>query len=416
MAKLTSRSIVDILGAIIADELGRLRIGDEQLWKGRQWQSNTQIVFASKATGDAQEVIVDSFEWMSIASRVVEFFQLDSSGLEDYLLRFSTLQQWAEVIETSREDHRLDITFCSSGSVAQVSHHRHDWMALLAEAQFFVDFIKRHDVEIERVVSFVPPHHIYGFIFSVLIPELLDIPAVRGLKAFSMTQAQQLKNNDLLIGFPAAFEQFVQMDTTFPPTANAVCSTGPCAPAVLNALTRNGLNSVFEIYGSTETAGVGIRNDPNQPYQLLSRWIKQGKEQLMDNLSRELIDLPDSIQWHGPGLFEPLNRNDEVLSICGKSVHPEAIADVIRQHPNISDARVRLNHAQESHSLKALLIADPEQRSGQAETLIAQVRTWLADKLEPHELPKRFAVRDSIPTNELGKEIDWESQPDLMRR
>ena len=77
---------------------------------------------------------------------------------------------------------------------------------------------------------------------------------------------------------------------------------------------------------------------------------------------------------------------------------------------------MRLNHAQESHSLKALLIADPEQRSGQAETLIAQVRTWLADKLEPHELPKRFAVRDSIPTNELGKEIDWESQPDLMRR
>ncbi len=74
MAKLTSSSIVDILGAIIADELGRLRMGDEQLWKGRQWQSNTQIVFASKATGDAQEVIVDSFEWMSIASRVVEFF------------------------------------------------------------------------------------------------------------------------------------------------------------------------------------------------------------------------------------------------------------------------------------------------------------------------------------------------------
>ncbi|PYE35199.1 4-coumarate--CoA ligase (photoactive yellow protein activation family) [Idiomarina fontislapidosi] len=416
MAKLTTGSIVDILGAIIADELGRLRMGDEQLWKGRQWHPSSHVVFASKASGDPHEVVVDSFEWMSIASRVVEFFQLNSSGLEDYLLRFSTLEQWAEVIETSREDGRLDITFCSSGSTAQVTHHRHHWMALVAEAQFFIDFMHRHDVDIKRVVSFVPPHHIYGFIFSILLPELLQIPVLRGLKALSTTQAQQLQSGDLLIGFPAVFEQCAQLDTAFPRGVHAVCSTGPCAPQVLKALTDNGLSRVFEVYGCTETGGVGIRNSHDEPYQLLPRWIKQGNDELMDNVSRQVIELPDSLKWHAPGLFEPVKRKDDTLSICGKSVHPETIARVIKQHPNISDARVRLIHEQESRALKALLIADPDSRSGQTETLIAQVRTWLADKLEPHELPKRFTVRETVPTNELGKEIDWESQPDLMRR
>lgn len=413
---LSSSSLIAIIGALAADELAKIRKTDPQLWKARQWKFDTVITTAARAQGKESEVQVDSFEWMSIASRVVDFFQIDSSGLEDYLLRVSSLGEWADVVATSREQGSPDIRFSSSGSTGQPRKHEQRWSDLLNEARFFADYLTQHSMDVKRVVSAVPPHHIYGFIFSILLPEILDVPVVRGLKAFTLTQGQRLKNGDLLVGFPTWYQQLMQSNVAFPQGAFAVCSSGPIAATVLQRLQQQGLSTILEVYGSTETSGVGVRQQRDGGYQLLPRWQRHDEGHLTDVQRKQTLAMPDHVEWLDAEHFKPLNRKDDAVQVNGYNVYPQRIAAVIAEHPNVKTARVRLLSDHDSSGLKALLVAEESARDISSEALIAKVASWLATKLDDAEMPRKFFVASNIPVNDMGKEIDWDLQADLMSR
>ena len=55
MSTLSQASIIAIIGALTADELAKIRKKDSQLWKGRQWKSDTIITTASRAQGNDNE-------------------------------------------------------------------------------------------------------------------------------------------------------------------------------------------------------------------------------------------------------------------------------------------------------------------------------------------------------------------------
>lgn len=416
MLELSQTSIVSLIGALAADELTRTRKQDNQLWKGRQWLPDTVITTASKAKGDDDEVVVDSFEWMSIASRVVDFFQLESSGLEDYLLRVAHLGDWADVVATSRSKGSSNITFSTSGSTGQPQRHEQHWSKLVTEAEFFADYLKQNQIEPQRIVGVVPPHHIYGFIFSVLLPEYLQVPVVRGLKAFSLVQGQRLKNHDLIVGFPSWYEQLAQQPIGFPEHASAVCSGGPVAQQALVTLQQNGLDTVVEVYGSTETSGVGVRTERRGLYELLPGWQRLSIKELTRVDTDQIVALPDSLEWQDERHFRPVARHDQAIQVNGVNVYPARIAEVIAEHPGIDTARVRALDSDDSSGLKALLIPNSTLSDKPDAKVIAKLQDWLRDKLEAHEIPKQFSVAKQVPTNDMGKELDWDLQPDLMSR
>ena len=98
----------------------------------------------SKASSDAfHEVVVDSLEWMAIAGRVVQFFNMEESGIEDYLLRKNTLSDWADIVAKAREIASEDITVTTSGSTGEPKACQHSWSNLADEAQFLSDLIKQ---------------------------------------------------------------------------------------------------------------------------------------------------------------------------------------------------------------------------------------------------------------------------------
>ena len=420
MSTLSQASIIAIIGALTADELAKIRKKDSQLWKGRQWKSDTIITTASRAQGNDNEVKVDSFEWMSIASRVVDFFQLDSTGLEDYLLRVSSLGEWAEVVQTSREQGSKDITFSSSGSSGQPKKCSQRWDDLYREAEYFASYLGDNlgdnDAQIKRVISAVPPHHIYGFIFSVLLPEVMSVPVIRGLKAFTLTQGQRLANGDLLVGFPGWYRQLAQANVGFPQQAHAVCSSGPVASDVLQQLHQQGLSQIIEVYGSSETSGLGVRIMRDGWYELLPRWQRRDLEHVVDISTNDSVAVPDDLEWRDERHFKSQARKDHAVQVNGYNVYPKRIAALMTEHPSIKEARVRLIESDSDSGLKALIVAEQQALNMPTEALIAQVQSWLAEKLDDAEMPRKFAVSGDVPVNDMGKEIDWELQADLMSR
>ncbi|MFP3355087.1 4-coumarate--CoA ligase, partial [Pseudoalteromonas sp. SIMBA_153] len=82
---------------MIADELARMRPAESEYWKRRQWHEDDTLVAKHKSTKDSgeDEVAVDSLERLALAGRVVQFFHMGDSGIEDYLLRRNSLAEWA---------------------------------------------------------------------------------------------------------------------------------------------------------------------------------------------------------------------------------------------------------------------------------------------------------------------------------
>ncbi|RUO80735.1 4-coumarate--CoA ligase [Idiomarina tyrosinivorans] len=403
MADLDQQTIVDIIGALIADELTRLRKQPDTLWRSRQWHAEQQLSTKPQSNDDDSSIQVESLEWLAIASRVVEFFQIDSSGIEDYLLRSSKLGDWAEVVRKSRELGVKDITFSSSGSTGKPEKHSHLWHELVAEAEFFADLLGHNR---DRVVSVVSPHHIYGFIFSALLPQVLSVPVVRGAKALFIASQQKLQRGDLVIGFPQWLEQLLQHNPSFPQGVAAVSSSGPAKQHVLSALEHAGINPITEIYGSSETGGIGFRQQRDGWYQLLPRWQRLATTRLQAHISGTEFDLPDTVTWHGNDQLKPLGRVDKAIQVNGYNVYPQRIAEILAMHPQVQDARVRLSADPGSNVLRALVV--PDLTAPQSHLLLeTELQQWLHDKLAPHEIPQQFAFADHVPLNALGKEQDW---------
>lgn len=409
--ELSKSAVVSVLSALIQDELQQLR-KDHQRYP---LSADTQLVFAAQAKG-GNELLVDSFEWMALATRVVNFFSLDSSGLEDYLLRYKTLDEWAEVVVKSRELASTDIRFQTSGSTGAAKTFSHSYATLLHEVSFFADYLPQHNITIARVVSLVPAHHVYGFLFSVLLPDVLGIPVVRGLSAMSQVQGERLEDGDLVVAYPAVLKQFSERQFAINSHAHIVTSTGPCPPNVVGSMLDQGAASVIEVYGSTDSGGVGVRVNQlsaapviDPPYQLLPRWQRLSASCLHDSVQQQSLELPDKLEWIDEIHFKPCGRIDQAVVVQGINVYPKHIAEVFTAHPEVAEARVRLLSEDNSQGLKALVVPAMSIPANKQQAWLEDVLAFAAAQLKTIEVPKRLAMALAVPTNDMGKEIDWDT-------
>lgn len=358
----------------------------------------------SKASSDSfHEVVVDSLEWMAIAGRVVQFFNMEESGIEDYLLRKNTLSDWADIVAKAREIASEDITVTTSGSTGEPKACQHSWSNLADEALFFSGLIKQQSVQVNQVVALVPSHHIYGLLFSVLLPDILDVPVVRGFKAFQKLTSGSLQQGDLVIGFPEALTQANKLLSHIPSEVTFTTSSGPCPAETVNGLYALGASKVIEIYGSSETAGIGYRLSPNNPFQLFPRWKKDSASKLLDKKAKQPYELPDGLNWHSDETFTVSGRVDNAVSVKGTNVYLSRIEATIESHPGVEAAAVRKKKPDEGEGLKAYVVM----KSGCDNLTETSLKQWLSEQLIDIEIPTHVSFGSAIPTNSMGKRRDW---------
>ena len=90
---------------------------------------------------------------------------ITKTGLEDNLLRFRSLDKWTEVVSASWQRHPETITFRTSGTMSSSKACTHDSETLVQEAEELAEIFAGS----RRIISMVPAHHIYGFLFTVLV-------------------------------------------------------------------------------------------------------------------------------------------------------------------------------------------------------------------------------------------------------
>lgn len=334
-----------------------------------------------------------------IADRVSTVFHAPSP--ED--LDQCTLRQWATALHTGARTGEL--TFFTSGSTGEptpathpITNHEQEVTALASVFQGRT-----------RVVSFVPRHHIYGFLFSILLPKAMGVDVQWVAPLPTPGVISNLCRGDLVVAFPLFWNKLKDMNIEFGDGLQGVTSTGPCPAQTIEALKANGLDRMYEIYGSSETGGVGYRSTPDSGYTLLPHWSRSDDDSRLTRRDAGEGDCPyllqDVLHWHDATTFTPTRRTDNAVQVAGINVYPSRVREILLEHPSIADCAVRLMRTDEGSRLKTLIV--PARNDHDVSHLRSSIQQWARDRLNPYELPMKWDFKRKIPTNALGKIQDW---------
>jgi len=390
----------------------------------------------------------DSLDLMALASVLETVLHLGrpTAEFEGALLADTRLCAWLAQARAGLDAGGGVLTFRTSGSSGAPKPCTHALAALWQETAALESLFPGR----RRIVSLVPSHHIYGFLFTVLLPRRLGLSAhdVLDLRGFAPgALARQLRPGDLVVGFPDFWRGFADAGVVAPsdsataPDERAsalqdvvgVSSTAPCPDAVARGAVDAGLARLVQVYGSSETAGVGWRDSPDVDYTLLPYWSRahegdhpngehakgeypKGAHPKGEHLARSMADgqrrtypLQDRLDWSGANRFRPAGRVDQAVQVGGVNVFPAYVADVLKLHPQVADASVRLMRADEGHRLKAFVVAraPAPQPTPELEALRAQLHAWLGERLSAAECPAAISFGPALPRGASGKLADW---------
>jgi 4-coumarate--CoA ligase (photoactive yellow protein activation family) len=250
----------------------------------------------------------------------------------------------------------------------------------------------------------------YGFLFTVMLPRHIRCTQVLDIR-YTTPQALQrsLRPGDLLVSHPAHWEMMAKYATAIPTGVTGVTSTAACPDRTSRALAVNGLSRLLQIYGSSETGGIGWRDAPTAPYDLfpyLSRDLADDTRlaRCVRGAQRRLHALPDHLTWSDDRSFTVRGRRDAAVQIGGTNVYPEAVRRVLLCHPQVADAAVRPMTLREGGRLKAFVVPKPDTDAAGLSTALMR---WVNTKLGVPERPRSFTIGAALPVNNLGKLCDW---------
>ncbi|GAC1532137.1 MAG: hypothetical protein NVS2B8_20840 [Vulcanimicrobiaceae bacterium] len=343
----------------------------------------------------------DSFDLVELARRVSTFFPIAELGLEDNLLRAPSIATWTTLVLDAWTASPHDLTFVTSGSTGTPVAHRHSWGDLIAEIAVFANLFADRC----RVVGLVPRHHIYGFLFTVVLPRVMGVDFVDVRERSPASVLRALQPGDLAIGFPLAWSAIATCDERIVRDVCGVTSTAPCPADLHIALRERGLGRLRHIYGSSETAGIGWQDDPSDGFRLLPYWSRAPDDRLLrcdGDAVREPVLPPDELVWRDERFFVG-TRRDRAVQVGGVNVYPKRVAAIIETHPGVRECVVRPMRVEEGHRLKAFVVP-----TGDGDAIsVRELQRWVDERVSSAERPRAYRVGETLPRDAHGKLTDW---------
>lgn len=386
------RFVVDLLAA----EMARQRRGTP-VPPPSQWHDDARL--------DA-DLGADSLELMDMAVALAEALHLHESGIEDYLLARRTVDDWVAIAGEGLARFSERLSFRTSGSTGAPKACPHALATLLQETAHLATLLPGR----RRVLCAVPSHHIYGFLFTVLLPHDLGLCAedVFDLRASSPAWlARGAQDGDLVVAHPGWWRAVAQTVPRLPPGVVGVTSTAPCPDDLADLLVAHGLQRLVQVYGSTETGGLATRSAARRPYVPLPHWRFDGGEAVrtLPDGSEARHPLQDAIVPVGDRALLVGARHDAAVQVGGINVFPSRVREVLLRHPRVQDAAVRLMRPDEGTRLKAFVVPKPGADAG----LLPSLHEWVARELAAPERPKAIRMGPALPLTPAGKPADWDA-------
>ncbi len=361
---------------------------------------------------------LDSLERLSLAARISEFFHLHETGAQDHLFDCVSLEDVVRVIAFAARQGVDRISVRSSGSTGPAKIISHSLHEIAIEADFWLTLIPGR----QRVVTFVPTAHLYGFMFAAMLAGARGWPVLRAEDRGVPQTIRALMPGDLVIASPRLLARMIREDLPLPPDVFVISSGQALAPETASAIRALGAERLIDSYGASEIGGIGWREDMREPFHLLPFLFPvsgreadeqpgDGREgtaegtllELRKGRRRRLVRIEDRIQWVEERRFVLGGRVQPLVAAKGGELDLERVRAVLCSHPEVADAAVTLDRL--ANRLKAFVV--PKAAVYDPERLARRLRRDLKPLLHPFEMPHDVRFGPEIPRDPLGKLIDW---------
>lgn len=306
------------------------------------------------------------------------------------------------------EPGRLLATMWTSGSTGAPQPFRKTAAQLLGEAALWVGELGLPVTT--PVLATVPPHHLYGLLFSVLAPLMGGWRFDRMTPLHAETVVARLAElqQAAVVSIPAHWRSLADHEVgALAPIAVGLSSTAPLHAAAAQALRdRHGLYPV-EVFGSTETGGIASRQqcraDKWKPLRGVTvTQAADGTTQVRSPFAPggtdDVYRGADLVTVHNDGTFDHLGRHDGVIKTGGTRVAVAEVEALLLAVPGVRDAAViavQSPQAARGTELWAAVVAP-----GQT---VPELRESLLQRLDATVLPRRFVFVPRLPRTDTGK-------------
>ncbi|MBI9083747.1 MAG: acyl--CoA ligase [Desulfobacterales bacterium] len=262
----------------------------------------------------------------------------------------------------------------------------------------------------DRIVATVTPNHIYGLLYSVMLPLIGSAAVIAGVPTFPQEIVSAVNENQatVLASVPIHYRILNGQSPFGKSLRLAFSSAGALAPKDGDAFYRQTATPVTEIYGSTETGGIAARCRAGEdrcfmPFDPIDWKIKEDRLCIRSAfISAQLpIDhegfftTPDHVGASGRG-FVLKGRSDNVVKVGGKRVDMERIRESLVGLSGIRDAFVMSAPLTGGRENELIAVVEGDMDEG-------RLRGEMTRILEPCEMPRRILTVRRIPTTVAGK-------------
>ena len=272
------------------------------------------------------------------------------------------------------------------------------------------EFLKR------KLCSTVNQHHIYGLLFSILLPFTAGVPFRRKRIEFPEEMEKLCDTDYMIITVPAFLKRAVEIERHENLSLKLpwIFTSG----GVLDPETARKTNEVFgfwplEVYGSTETSGIAWRQSVNG-----LEWTPFDNAQLSKNEDGCLVirspyikneagfETADMVEIFDDGRFLLKGRIDSVVKIEEKRISLPEIENRILQSGLVSDVCV-ISMEEKRQYLAAALIFNNDGKQkfdGLEKHEINKFwKNYLIQYFENMVIPKKWRYLDKLPVDAQGK-------------
>ena len=281
---------------------------------------------------------------------------------------------------------------------------------LLMEA---LNIARTFDITADDVIlATVPSNHIYGLLYSILLPLVSGASVSMFTPSFPLEIAQSLEKTKatVLVSIPAHYRGLNQVPRIHHHVRIAFSSAGALMESDSLEFYRHTGIAITEIYGSTETGGIAQRTRPQgqtgfYPFDCVN--VQINDEHLgvrSDFLSLELerdkagyFETADRAAWQeDSAVFVILGRSDGIIKVGGKRVDLAMTRETLMAVEGVRDVYVFSLPVQTGRENEIVALVE-----GQVET--DHLFQTASLHLPSYARPRLIKVTQQIPVSSTGK-------------
>lgn len=326
----------------------------------------------------------------------------------------------------------------TSGSTGNPKLVEKTYSNMMIEVAFLKGLLKTDNRDL--YLPLVPSFHIYGLLFSVLLPLYiggsirLDLP----FSPSGIIEDGLIKNSNIIVGNPTQyisiskfFNDYEKSD--FKHIKYCISSTMAIDSEIITKFYKEAGIKIIEVYGSTETGGIAYRKYYDSPYWKMFPYINYNIDQDYENEVEDTKDKTGVLELDSPALSKQNSSNNadklfstgDVIELCDDNTDDKSFTLLGRVNQIIKAGGNRVSAIEVENTVKKCsevkdavviglrtsglrgesIVAYVELSNGdKCETVsIKEIKNYCRNKLPDFKIPKTFVVLPSIPRTNNGK-------------